>query len=175
MRDAGTAASAVEELSASIGNISGQASSASTVVAEAKRCAEIAVTNAGGLSDTVVQIERVTALVDQHMPNSEWRHRLARLVERLLDESRDALAAWGPAMLGARPYTALIERHVELYARVQLLRYMIDDPEDAELDELQESAARARRLSASRRAVPKVPTKALLAWDWICTPPTSGS
>jgi methyl-accepting chemotaxis protein len=64
MRDAGTAASAVEELSASIGNISGQASSASTVVAEAKRCAEIAVTNAEGLSDTVVQIERVTALVN---------------------------------------------------------------------------------------------------------------
>ena len=55
-------------------------------------------------------------------------------------------------MLGARPYTALIERHVELYGRVQLLRYMIDDPEDAELDELEDPAARARRLSATRRA-----------------------
>ena len=97
--------------------------------------------------------ERVAALVDEHMPDGEWRHQLARLVEKLLDESRDALAAWGPAMLGARPYTAIIERHVELYARVQLLRYMIDDPEDAELDELQDSAARARRLGASRRAV----------------------
>ena len=97
--------------------------------------------------------EQVATLVDQHLPDDEWRHRLARLVEKLLDESRDTLAAWGPAMLGARPYTALIERHVELYARVQLLRYMIDDPEDAELDELQDSAARARRLSASRRAV----------------------
>jgi hypothetical protein len=97
--------------------------------------------------------ERVSALVDEHLPDGEWRHRLAQLVEKLLDESRDALAAWGPAMLGARPYTALIERHVELYARVQVLRYMIDDPEDAELDELQDSAARARRLGASRRAV----------------------
>jgi hypothetical protein len=97
--------------------------------------------------------ERVTALVDEHMADSEWRHRLARLVERLLDDSRDALAAWGPAMLAARPYTALIERHVELYARVQLLRYMVDDPEDAELDELEDSAARTRRLSATRRAV----------------------
>jgi hypothetical protein len=96
--------------------------------------------------------ERVTSLVDEHMPDSAWRHRLARLVERLLDESRDALAAWGPVMLGARPYTALIERHVELYGRVQLLRYMIDDPEDAELDELEDPAARARRLSATRRA-----------------------
>ncbi len=97
--------------------------------------------------------DRVTALVDEHMPDSEWRHRLARLVERLLDDSRDALAAWGPAMLAARPYTALIERHVELYGRVQLLRYMIDDPEDAELDELEDPSARARRLSATRRAV----------------------
>ena len=96
--------------------------------------------------------ERVTMLVDEHMPDSAWRHRLARLVERLLDESRDSLAAWGPVMLGARPYTALIERHVELYGRVQLLRYMIDDPEDAELDELEDPAARARRLSATRRA-----------------------
>jgi hypothetical protein len=96
--------------------------------------------------------ERVTTLVDEHMPDSAWRHRLARLVERLLDESRDALAAWGPVMLGARPYTAVIERHVELYGRVQLLRYMIDDPEDAELDELEDPAARARRLSATRRA-----------------------
>jgi hypothetical protein len=96
--------------------------------------------------------ERVTTLVEEHMPDSEWRHRLARLVERLLDESRDSLAAWGPVMLGARPYTALIERHVELYGRVQLLRYMIDDPEDAELDELEDPAARARRLSATRRA-----------------------
>jgi hypothetical protein len=96
--------------------------------------------------------ERVTTLVEERMPDSEWRHRLARLVERLLDESRDSLAAWGPVMLGARPYTALIERHVELYGRVQLLRYMIDDPEDAELDELEDPAARARRLSATRRA-----------------------
>jgi methyl-accepting chemotaxis protein len=64
MRDAGTAASAVEQLSSSIGNISGQAVNASTVVAEAKRCAEIAVTNAAGLTDTVDQIDRVTALVN---------------------------------------------------------------------------------------------------------------
>jgi methyl-accepting chemotaxis protein len=64
MRDAGTAASAVEELASSIGNISGQAVSASTVVAEAKRCAEIAVTNAKGLIGTVEQIERVTAVVN---------------------------------------------------------------------------------------------------------------
>jgi methyl-accepting chemotaxis protein len=64
MRDAGTAASAVEELSASIGNISGQAVSASSVVAEAKRCAQIAVTNAQGLTSTVEQIDRVTAQVN---------------------------------------------------------------------------------------------------------------
>jgi methyl-accepting chemotaxis protein len=64
MRDAGTAASAVEELSASISNISGQAVSASTVVAEAKRCAQIAVTNAQGLTSTVEQIDRVTGLVN---------------------------------------------------------------------------------------------------------------
>jgi hypothetical protein len=102
---------------------------------------------------SVAGTERVTTLVDEHMPDNAWRHQLARLVERLLDESRDALAAWGPVMLGARPYTALIERHVELYGRVQLLRYMIDDPEDAELDELEDPAARARRLSATRRAV----------------------
>jgi hypothetical protein len=30
---------------------------------------------------------------------------------------------------------------------------MIDDPEDAELDDLEDPAARARRLSATRRAV----------------------
>ena len=64
MRDAGTAASAVEELSASIGSISGQAVNASTVVAEAKRCAQMAVTNAAGLTSTVEQIDRVTALVN---------------------------------------------------------------------------------------------------------------
>jgi methyl-accepting chemotaxis protein len=64
MCDAGTAASAVEQLSASIGNISGQAVNASTVVAEAKRCAGIAVTNAAGLTSTVEQIDRVTALVN---------------------------------------------------------------------------------------------------------------
>ncbi len=64
MRDAGTAASAVEELSASIGDISGQAVNATGVVAEAKRCAQIAVTNAKGLTSTVEQIDRVTALVN---------------------------------------------------------------------------------------------------------------
>ncbi|HEY6258352.1 MAG TPA: methyl-accepting chemotaxis protein [Xanthobacteraceae bacterium] len=64
VRDAGAAASAVEELSVSIGSISGQAVNASTVVGEAKRCAEIAVTNAQGLTRTVEQIDRVTALVN---------------------------------------------------------------------------------------------------------------
>jgi hypothetical protein len=97
--------------------------------------------------------DRVATLVDEHMPDSEWRHRLTQLVERLLADGRDSLAAWGPVMLGARPYTALIERHVELYGRIQLLRYMIDDPEDAELDDLEDPAARTRRLSAARRAV----------------------
>jgi hypothetical protein len=97
--------------------------------------------------------ERVRTLVDKHMPDSAWRHRLTQLVERLLKDGRDSLAAWGPVMLGARPYTAVIERHVELYGRVQLLRYMIDDPEDAERDELADPAARARRVSATRRAV----------------------
>jgi methyl-accepting chemotaxis protein len=63
MRDAGTAASAVEQLSASIGSISGQAASAANVVAEAKRCADIAASNAEGLTHTVEQIDRVTALV----------------------------------------------------------------------------------------------------------------
>jgi hypothetical protein len=96
--------------------------------------------------------DRVATLVDEHMPDSEWRHRLTQLVERLLADGRDSLAAWGPVMLGARPYTALIERHVELYGRIQLLRYMIDDPEDAELDDLEDPAARTRRLSAARRA-----------------------
>jgi hypothetical protein len=97
--------------------------------------------------------DRVATLVDEHMPDSEWRHRLTQLVERLLADGRDSLAAWGPVMVGARPYTALIERHVELYGRIQLLRYMIDDPEDAELDDLEDPAAHARRLSATRRAV----------------------
>jgi len=64
MRDAGTAASAVEELSVSIGNISGQAINAASVVAEAKRCAELAVANAQGLTSTVEQIDRVTALIN---------------------------------------------------------------------------------------------------------------
>jgi methyl-accepting chemotaxis protein len=60
---AGTVAAAVEELSASIGNISAQAGSASTVVAQARRSADLAVTNAKGLTGTVEQIDRVTALV----------------------------------------------------------------------------------------------------------------
>jgi methyl-accepting chemotaxis protein len=63
MRDAGTAASAVEELSASIGNISDQARNASTVVTEAKHCAETAAANSQALRDATEQIDRVIALV----------------------------------------------------------------------------------------------------------------
>jgi hypothetical protein len=47
--------------------------------------------------------DRVATLVDEHMPDSEWRHRLTQLVERLLADGRDSLVAWGPVMLGARP------------------------------------------------------------------------
>jgi len=60
---AGTVAAAVEELSASIGSISAQATGASTAVAQARRSADLAVTNAKGLAETVEQIDRVTALV----------------------------------------------------------------------------------------------------------------
>jgi methyl-accepting chemotaxis protein len=58
-----TVAAAVEELSAAIGEIGAQVSSASDIVLEATRCADLAVGHAAGLSGTVQHIDQVAAMI----------------------------------------------------------------------------------------------------------------
>ena len=56
-------ASAIEELSYSIGEITAQTANASAVVAEATRCAGSAVTNTSELIDAVADIDQIVAII----------------------------------------------------------------------------------------------------------------
>jgi methyl-accepting chemotaxis protein len=61
--DAASVAAAIEELSASIGEIWTQVTSASSVVAEATRCAESAANNTSALVSTVNDIDQVATII----------------------------------------------------------------------------------------------------------------
>jgi hypothetical protein len=61
---------------------------------------------------------RVSAAATALLADPERRQRLQRTMERLSQHASEVIAARATVMLGAAPYANLIDRHVELQARL---------------------------------------------------------
>ncbi len=62
---------------------------------------------------------RVSAAATELLADSERRQRLQRTMERLSKHANEVIAARASIMVGAAPYASLLDRHVELQARLE--------------------------------------------------------
>jgi hypothetical protein len=68
--------------------------------------------------DVALDASRVSRATDELLRSAERRAQLQRLTAALSDHGSDVIAKWAPVMVSARPYAALLDRHVELAARL---------------------------------------------------------
>jgi hypothetical protein len=64
---------------------------------------------------------RVSPAIRRLLEDEERRERLQRLTTELSRHASDVIAKWAPVMVGARPYAEVLDRHVELAARLEWL------------------------------------------------------
>jgi hypothetical protein len=62
---------------------------------------------------------RVSAAATELLADGERRQRLQRTMERLSRHATEVIAARAGVMVGAAPYASLLDRHVELQARLE--------------------------------------------------------
>jgi hypothetical protein len=62
---------------------------------------------------------RVSTATSELLADSERRQRLQRTMERLSRHASEVIAARAGVMVGAAPYASLLDRHVELQARLE--------------------------------------------------------
>ncbi|MEA2199353.1 MAG: hypothetical protein QOJ25_3404 [Solirubrobacteraceae bacterium] len=64
---------------------------------------------------------RVSGAARELLADPARRQRLQIVVERLSDHYSEVIAKWANVLVGAAPYASLLERHVELQARLEWL------------------------------------------------------
>jgi hypothetical protein len=76
---------------------------------------------------------RVSPAIHRLLADEARRERLQRLATELSRHASDVIAKWAPVMIGARPYAEVLDRHVELAARLEWLSDVLihrEPPED---------------------------------------------
>jgi hypothetical protein len=80
----------------------------------------------GGAMETILEgarvaldAERVSAAATALLEDPERRQRLQRTMERLSQHASEVIAARASVMVGAAPYAGMLDRHVELQARLE--------------------------------------------------------
>jgi hypothetical protein len=86
---------------------------------------------------------RVSAAARELLADPERRPKLQLAVERLADRGGDVIAKWATMLVGAAPYASLLERHVELQARLEWLASVLAHREPAQ------EGGRGRRLTTA--------------------------
>jgi hypothetical protein len=94
---------------------------------------------------------RVSRAVRELLASPERRARLQRLCLGLSDHASEVIAKWAPVMVGAGPYTAVLDRHVELAERLEWLTRVLAYIEPPENQSVHERAL-TRSSVASERA-----------------------
>lgn len=94
--------------------------------------------------DIALDTARVSKAADELLGDDERRARLQRLCVGLASHSSEVIAKWAPVMLGAKPYAEVLDRHVELAARLEWLSNVLTYNEPPE-----GQSARERTLTRS--------------------------
>jgi len=82
--------------------------------------------------DVALDLDRVSRAADELLQDDERRARLQRMSVGLSAHASDVIAKWAPVMVSARPYAAVLDRHVELAARLEWLSNVLahNEPPD---------------------------------------------
>jgi hypothetical protein len=75
--------------------------------------------------------DRVSAATRELLADPERRRRLIELLEGLRDHVGGVIANWASVLVGAAPYAAVLERHVELQGRLEWLTSVLEHREPA--------------------------------------------
>jgi hypothetical protein len=71
--------------------------------------------------DIALDGNRVSQAADELLSDDERRARLQRMSVGLAAHASEVIAKWAPVMVGAKPYAEVLDRHVELAARLEWL------------------------------------------------------
>jgi len=80
-------------------------------------------------SEAVRDTARLTAAMDDVLASADRREQLHRLVAGLLDHSQEVLGRWADVMVNSGIYAEIVDRHVELYSRLQWWGSVLDEAE----------------------------------------------
>ncbi len=88
--------------------------------------------------------QRVSSALDELLADAERRATLQRVTATLADHTSQVIARWASVMVSASPYAAVLDRHVELAARLEWLSSVLTHNEPPP-----EQSARERALLRS--------------------------
>jgi hypothetical protein len=83
-------------------------------------------------SEAVRDTPHLAAAMDEMLANADRRAQLHRLIEGLLGRGQEALGRWAGVMVSSRRYAEIVDRHVELYGRLNLAGSVLDESEPLE-------------------------------------------
>jgi hypothetical protein len=83
-------------------------------------------------SEAVLDTPRFAAAMDDVLADVDRREQLHRLIVRLVAHGQEVLGRWADVMVNSGTYTEVVDRHVELYSRLNWWGSVLDESEPLE-------------------------------------------
>ena len=83
-------------------------------------------------SEAVRDTPRLAAAMDEMLASADRRVELHRLIAGLLGHGQEVLGRWAGVMVSSRTYAEIVDRHVELYSRLDWWGSVLDESEPLE-------------------------------------------
>ncbi len=83
-------------------------------------------------SEAVSDTPRLAAAMDEMLASADRRVELHRLIAGLLGHGQEVLGRWAGVMVSSRTYAEIVDRHVELYSRLDWWGSVLDESEPLE-------------------------------------------
>ena len=83
-------------------------------------------------SEAVRDTPRLATAMDEMLASADRRVELHRLIAGLLGHGQEVLGRWAGVMISSRAYAEIVDRHVELYSRLDWWGSVLDESEPLE-------------------------------------------